>query len=618
MSESNNGQNVDRPNGISNPPTPSNDSDGAATQRSTRNITVSIQYSYFTPDRFANLNTTNTNGSSTDISNANNSGTGNNTDTPSSTRPDGALVLSFREVPISTPQERLESIISIAAELAMRRFSDMISQPKGITKQQFALLPVLKSSELIGEHQSVCSICYEKYDDEMCKQLKRTRDNEVIAGLDSVKKQRSESPMVASNVGNQGSNEYLQTEEHAEHVPPVSTEDESASYIHSAVKLPCDHIFGRECLYKWSQLENSCPLCRKKIVESTPEQQSASDNGAADTNADAFERIGQLLYNPPTQDEGQVGQPQLSSGGTNIPTNTSRDNSDPQSFTISRSGIVFLRPDSQTNPSALADPVVTPDINTSENLNEFSTPSSLTQNAENVRARNPRRIQWIPVPITSINMSSENNDANASNDASVTNQQGNPQNDRLRTILDHIFNVTHAENTIDLEDASTDSRATTMPPMSPNFIPASSSIPLNASVLPNTSVTSSSTPNASSNDAVPPRRRSFLENILRITNRNRNRPSNTTTQSTNSNVPNFTSLHQQSNTNMFNSGVASYRNQDGHVSTFHIREGPLPFLQTDNEAASNSTSNNNQNEGNSSSQTNDDELPRDNENHSNT
>lgn len=607
MSEPDNGQNVDPPNGNTNAPAPSNDGDGAESQRSTRNITVSIQYSYFTPDSFSNLNTVNASGGPAVISNTTDSGTGNNTDTTNSTRPDGALVLSFREVPVSTPQERLESIISIAAELAMRRFSDMISQPKGITKQQFALLPVLKSSELADEQQSVCSICYEKYDDELIKQLKRTRDSDVEAGLDSVKKQRSESPLVVNNVENQDSNDYLQTQEQSTHAAPVSIENEPASYIHSAVKLPCDHIFGRECLYKWSQLENSCPLCRKKIVESTPEQRSGNVSGATDTNADAFARIGQLLYNPPTQDEGQT---ELQSGGTNIPANASRENPDPQSFTISRSGIVFLRPDPNMNSSSNSP--ATPDINVIENRNEVS-----TENVDNIRTRNPRRIQWIPVPITSINMTSENNDSGATNDASATNQ-GNPQNDRLRTILDHIFNVTHAENTVDREDDTTENRATTMPPLSPNFMPGPNSIPLNASVQSNSSVTPSNTSNASQNATVPPRRRSFLENILRITNRNRNRPNTTTPQSNNNHAHNITSLHQQPNTNMFNSGVASYRNQDGHVSTFHIREGPLPYPQTENERASDSTSNNNQNEGNSSSsQTYEDELQRDNENHSN-
>ena len=43
---------------------------------------------------------------------------------------------------------------------------------------------------------------------------------------------------------------------------------------------------------------------------------------------------------------------------------------------------------------------------------------------------------------------------------------------------------------------------------------------------------------------------------------------------------------------MFNTGVASYRNPDGQVSTFHVSDGPLPLPPRNNQSTRNSNSGN--------------------------
>lgn len=532
MSGNDSDQNMDRAEDTENPPAPA--SEPANGERPTRSITVSIQYSYFNPNGLANLNPNQPNGNAE-----------GNGETPTVNRPDGALILSFRDVPTSTRQERLESIISIAAELAMRRFSDMMSQPKGITKEQFEQLPALKVRELADRHNTICSICYDAYEDELSNIFKRTREDDLDGRDGLQKKQRSESPVVVPT--EQSSS---QQDENTEQAPNVM---EPPTYKHSPVVLPCNHVFGRECLFKWSQLENSCPLCRHKIVEAAAGQSGEDSNGAvANQNAEAFERIRQALYNPSAPDQQTEG-----------PTSTNAGN-DLHNFTFSRSGIVLLRPDTRAGLATGEAGAQTENENgataTNEGTGEQSDPTPLNS----INSPDSRRIQWIPLPITAIQLpTSLNNENNDDTNDGESAPSGRPANERLRSILNNIFNSISTEST------------------------ASESAERTAST-PTLSTTESSTSSASQSNTPPvPRRRSFLDHILRITNRHRNRSDSNNTESGSLPIP-----HPQASNSMFNTGVASYRNPDGQVSTFHVSDGPLPLPPRNNQSTRNSNSGN--------------------------
>jgi len=49
----------------------------------------------------------------------------------------------------------------------------------------------------------------------------------------------------------------------------------------SAKKLPCNHMFHRNCLRSWFQRQQTCPTCRLDILRSTPAANSAAGGAAA-------------------------------------------------------------------------------------------------------------------------------------------------------------------------------------------------------------------------------------------------------------------------------------------------------------------------------------------------
>lgn len=590
MSEGNASQNHEGSNGSANPTLPSSgDSTSPQDGRPpSRSVTVSIQYSYLTPNGLTNLAFPNATPLPTNVPGGPDLAGNVDPDPSTLVRPDGALVLSFSDVPTATPQERLESIVSIAAELAMRRFGDLVSQSKGITKEQFENLPVINVRDL-PDYNSVCSICYENYEDESTNILKRGRDGDLEGN--SIKKQKSESPAI--NIDRQQDNG---TDGGSEAHPSSSTdtatpnEEEPPTYKHYPVKLPCGHIFGRECLYKWSRLENSCPLCRKPIVEPTPEERRDTNASGANSSAEVFERIRQLVYSPPTQEQSGDSEQSQTPNDTNSTGSNPPQATEAQPFTFSRSGIVFLRPNPHEASATAANnevTSVTSSTPSNSNVNEHhptendNISTQMQNDSANLRP-GARRIQWIPIPITTIRMGNENNENNTSENDNNHAAHG----ERLRAILDRVFSVTHAENTLNQHvTPSTNTGDTSQGTGSNESNPGS------------TNASANSTPLSAASEA--PRRRSFLQNILRITNRSRNRPSSDTTQANGNegSAARAPAPNTSANINdMFSTGVASYRNPDGHVSTFNVDHGPLPIPPQNNRSGNSSNSNNNDNQ----------------------
>ena len=524
--------------------------------------------------------------------------------------PAGAFVLSFRDIPSTTPQSRLESIIAITAELAMRRFHEMHSRPKGIPVEEFEKLPVLtleQVKKLNKGKESECSICYEPYVEEPKKEeepkdKKRERsedsDSETTEQINRIKRQRinaennsnTSAPTPASSVptsaGNQTTSEQ-QTSTESSNDNATTDDDEHPKYLHSPVELPCHHIFGRECIYKWSRNENSCPLCRHKIAELTEtqnQQQSEFNNNAT---MQEFERIRNMLYNPPEAAEPGASNTTATGSNTTTPsgtTGTTATNTAPRvgtEFNLPNGNpnIIFISPNdwnnisnraartgtsgaATTSPTAsTAQPSVTNSgaVPTTTSSPAGSAPSSTTT----VSGTNPTSrtgFHWIPIsmrnlnPFTNEQRTRSNPGPNGiANPAATTSTTQNPNSEErayndVHRLLDAVLNGMGASQ--NARNAATATSSTTVPPVN----------------------TTATTPNSSTARLplgdVPPglqgQLRSIQEGLL--------------------------GRHRTGN-NLFSTGVASFRGQNGNVSTFELGNHRVPNMPIRNNTTGTTTTN---------------------------
>lgn len=532
----------------------------------TRNITVSIQYSYFTPERLAHLSNISNNDNNENNSAASGNTIANGTG-PSfgigngGHQPDGALVLSFRDVPASTPQDRLNSFISVAAQLAMERFNRLLNRPKGISKDEFDKLPVLQVSDLPKAEGPLCSICYDEYEDEVdSTKAKRKRDSENEEESEGTKKRKDNEGAPLRTTADNDSNPSITNATVVE--PPsiplteqqrtLNNEETNPSYKHSPIKLPCGHIFGRECIYKWSRLENSCPLCRQKISESVGVQRAAQqDTDEVAANEAAFERIRRVLYDPTAVNSTNENSSSPSENTSNTTVPTIRNASSGEQM-LSRTGF-FLVPQ---NGQPLHNPVRLPPNDSDRN--GINGPSSTTQNppSNSGGSNNNQSPRWVPIPLTLFQFHSPNPNpsasdssaspsaANGPNSNNTSSDATDPHHNRLRAVLDHIFNVA--------QRGTSDTSATTAP---------GAQTVHNQDQGRNDSSSSDTTQGSS-----------FLENISRLTGHFTNGSRDNNNDNNHSNdQQRGGSTGENNRNNLFSSGVASYRNQNGDVTTVELR-----------------------------------------------
>ncbi|SMN20703.1 similar to Saccharomyces cerevisiae YDR143C SAN1 Ubiquitin-protein ligase [Maudiozyma saulgeensis] len=503
--------------------------------------------------------------------------------------PAGAFVLSFRDIPSTTPQSRLESIVAITAELAMRRFQELHSRPKGIPKEEFEKLPILTIDEvkkLNNGKDMECSICYDpfveepkedKTETENKNKGKRSRSSsnaeenhgEESAQINRIKRQRINAdsnfaPTPASSTPTSAGNQTSTNTSASQEGNQVQTEEDEPTYLHSPVKLPCNHIFGRECIYKWSRNENSCPLCRHKIAELTPDQMQ---NQANTNNAtmQEFERIRNLLYNPPEATETGDNQNAADDNTTTPATASAEFN-----FPLNGPNIIFLSPDDWNNVSnraartenvAGATPNATAIPTTASTSTATGTTSTIqtgttnplsnvqpgSNNTTTSTGANASRtgLRWIPIsmrnlnPLTNDERTRSNPGPNGVASTSTTNNQEAPTSEEARySGLRRLFHTMF--NSAERAEANNATAAT----------------PSNTTTLPERNL--------------PPELAGHIRNIHNALTGNTQTPAN-----------------------LFGTGVASYRGQNGVVSTFELGSHHTPNTPVSNNSVTNASTSSN-------------------------
>ena len=89
----------------------------------------------------------------------------------------------------------------------------------------------------------------------------------------------SQTTSSSSNARNtrEGESEEEQQPSQSNTSQPVYLSEYVGEFNHSAVKMPCSHIFGKVCLCEWLKLHTTCPLCRFSVLEETASEPTTND-----------------------------------------------------------------------------------------------------------------------------------------------------------------------------------------------------------------------------------------------------------------------------------------------------------------------------------------------------
>jgi len=280
-----------------NPPPPSSSED----DNIQRNMLVSVSYVY-SNDGTTRPATGITPGAST----------GNDTQRDRT----GSILLNVPNIPSNRTDTQLNALIEFAASIALSAIAANLRRSNGIKKENFEKFPVKSKSEVVDV---TCPICFEEYNEkeevevddktkgkeissekdkddlinEQGKRRRRSSDEGLDEGRSSPRKmRRTEHVHQPTNNNGESSNTSPSVPEPSSSSLGPTT-DEQEEYEHVPVVLPCNHTFGRNCLYEWLKSNSTCPLCRQRL----------SDEGESTNSAPQRINIPNItsLLNPPSR-----------------------------------------------------------------------------------------------------------------------------------------------------------------------------------------------------------------------------------------------------------------------------------------------------------------------------
>ncbi|CAX42616.1 ubiquitin-protein ligase, putative [Candida dubliniensis CD36] len=181
----------------------------------------------------------------------------------------GSLIMSLPNNASNREPSVIQEFIRLATQMAYSSIVTGLNRERGTTIEKFKSFDNVKLHDL-GENQ-ICSICYEKFEAE--------EEDETV----SHKKRRlvDETSQTTSSSSNARNTREGESEEEqpspSNPSQPVYLSEYVGEFNHSAVKMPCSHIFGKGCLCEWLKLHTTCPLCRFSVSEETTPETDTND-----------------------------------------------------------------------------------------------------------------------------------------------------------------------------------------------------------------------------------------------------------------------------------------------------------------------------------------------------
>ncbi|CDK24568.1 unnamed protein product [Kuraishia capsulata CBS 1993] len=238
------GNTSESPNSPS-PGTDSNATSASRTDNASRNIILTVNYVY---SAAAAATATATSMPSTE---------------PGTNR-SGSLVLHVPNIPTDHDEESIQVLIRLATSIAFRTIASALKRHAGVSTETFESFPVKKLTSLT---ETTCPICYDEFVEADVTSNKRKRAHE-----DDEDEDEGESHPRKSRTRANGSVRSNPTAFHPASSPTAKPVD---LYTHSAVEMPCHHVFGRSCLFEWLRTNDTCPLCRDRVATHSGDSQSA-------------------------------------------------------------------------------------------------------------------------------------------------------------------------------------------------------------------------------------------------------------------------------------------------------------------------------------------------------
>ncbi|ONH68235.1 Protein SAN1 [Cyberlindnera fabianii] len=195
--------------------------------------------------------------------------------TPSEATPEfqrtGTITLNVPDVPVNRTEAQMNVMIELAASIALGAVAAFTQRRRvEISKQTFESFPLVDTSTVSLD---VCPICHEDYEivNKTVNDAPQTKASVKRARESDDEDEESSGPNPAKRAKNDNTSaaEHAEATDHHTHpstatssLSSLETEDE---YTHAAIRLPCEHVFGRNCVYEWLKMKNTCPLCRKVV-----------------------------------------------------------------------------------------------------------------------------------------------------------------------------------------------------------------------------------------------------------------------------------------------------------------------------------------------------------------